>query len=75
VPVLKSQIRKFVIINPQIANPQICRKKTAFLIQFQLLFARGKIMYLRIRKVQIAKIYGLQIANPKIATFAEGPQN
>jgi hypothetical protein len=32
-------------------------------------------MYLRIRKSQIAKIDGLQIANPQIATFSEGPQN
>jgi hypothetical protein len=28
VPVQKSQIHKFVIINPQIANPQICKRKS-----------------------------------------------
>jgi hypothetical protein len=27
VPVQKSQIHKFVMINPQIANPQICKRK------------------------------------------------
>jgi hypothetical protein len=27
-----------------------------------------------VHKSQIAKIYGLQIANPQISTMAEGPQ-
>ncbi len=55
---------------------------------FKLIFVRTKIMYLRIygsfkhakrtgsanRKIHKSqKIYSLQIANPQIATFAEGP--
>ncbi len=31
-PVRKSHISKYVMINPQIANPQICKEKYVFLI-------------------------------------------
>ncbi len=57
-------------------------------VHFKLIFVRSKIMYLRIcgsfksaiigpinrKSANSKKIYGPQIANLKIVTFAEGPQ-
>jgi hypothetical protein len=47
----KSQIRKFVLINPKIANPQFCKKKTVFLIRIPIglsvifFYSRNYILY------------------------------
>jgi hypothetical protein len=60
----------------RVIKAYICQEKYYVLTDLQFYsFKSAKTNWaLKIAKSQIEKIYGPQIANPQLATFAEGPQ-